>query len=52
MRPKISIVLPVYNERENLEPLLEAILAMHRADLADRYALEAVSYTHLRAHET
>jgi len=42
MRPKISIVLPVYNERENLEPLLEAILAMHRADLADRYALEVL----------
>jgi len=42
MRPKISIVLPVYNERTNLEPLLEAIRSTHRSELADRCDLEVL----------
>ena len=32
----VSVILPVFNEADNLEPL----------------AKDAVSYTHLRAHET
>jgi len=42
MRHKLSIVLPVYNERENLEPLLEAIRSTYRSELADRYDLEVL----------
>ena len=39
MRKKISVVIPTYNEEANVVPLSQAII-------------EAVSYTHLRAHET
>jgi len=42
MRSVISIVSPVYNERENLEPLLREIEDFHRQQLADRYAMEVV----------
>jgi len=42
MRPVLSIVLPVYNERENLDPVLSEIEEVHRQALAERCELEVL----------
>ena len=43
---KISIMVPCYNEEENVIPLSEALIEMFAKDLP-QYDY-AVSYTHLR----
>ena len=46
----ISIVVPCYNEEENVEALSQAIIATFEKDLP-AYGYEPVSYTHLDVYK-
>ena len=42
MKPLISIVLPIYNERGNIEQLFAELQSYHHKEFSDRFDLEVL----------